>query len=280
MSNALPSKTNSASPPSGMQSGNGKRIPQGRKARLRKIVSLVIHEGVTTVDWLAENLGVSTMTVYRDVSELVDQGMLTRSYGEVSAPSSSLVETSSKLRLGQNNSLKDRIAAAALTYVHPGDAVMLDDSTTSAHLIPGLRDLAPVTVATNARFIEEGLIGDPHISLIHLGGDYHNWADAYFGPMTVRNIQGLGIDVCLMSVTAIAGGYCYHPDSIVAETKRAMIESSARNILMVDHTKFTRTGLHKFAPVSAFSAIITDAQTPQAELDKLRELGIDVVIVD
>lgn len=258
----------------------GKRIPQGRKARLRKIVALVIHEGVTTVDWLAENLGVSTMTVYRDVSELVDQGMLNRSYGEVSAPSSSLVETSSKLRLGQNNNLKDRIAAAALTYVHPGDAVMLDDSTTGAHLLPGLRELAPVTVATNARFIEEGLLDDPHISLIHLGGDYYNWADSYFGPMTVRNIQSLGIDVCLMSVTAIAGGYCYHPDPTVAETKRAMIASAARNILMVDHTKFTRTGLHKFVEVSDFSAVITDSETPETELDKLRDLGIEVVIVN
>lgn len=263
-----------------MQAGAAKRIPQTRKARLRKIVSLVIHEGVTTVDWLADNLGVSTMTVYRDISELVDQGMLTRSYGEVSAPSSSLVEISSKLRLGQNNTLKDLIAAAALTYVGPGDAVILDDSTTSAHMLPGLRELAPVTVATNARFIEEGLIGDPHISLIHLGGDYYNWADAYFGPMTVRNIESLGIDVCLMSVTAISGGYCFHPDPVVAETKRAMVDSATRNVLMVDHTKFTRTGLHKIVPVSKFSAVITDSETPQEELEKLREAGVEVVLVD
>ncbi|MGO1591507.1 MAG: DeoR/GlpR family DNA-binding transcription regulator [Ancrocorticia sp.] len=275
----LNSTENTPLNPRGIQPASSKRIPQARKVRLRKIVSLVIHEGVTTVDWLAANLGVSTMTVYRDVSELVDQGMLTRSYGEVSVPSSSLVETSSKLRLGQNTRLKDQIASAALTYVHPGDAVLLDDSTTSAHLLPGLRELAPVTVATNARFIEEGLISDPHISLIHLGGDYHNWADAYFGPMTVRNIQSLGIDICLMSVTAIAGGYCYHPDPAVAETKRAMVETAARSVLMVDHTKFTRTGLHKFASVQSFSAVITDAQTPQEELDKLAELGVDVVTI-
>ena len=257
-----------------------KRTPRNRKARLRKIVSLVIEEGVTTVEWLADHLEVSSMTVYRDVSELVDQGLLTRSYGEVSAASSSLVESSSKLRLGTNRELKDKIAKAALSYVHRGDAVLLDDSTTSAHLIPGLRELTPLSVATNARFIEELLINEPHMRLIHLGGDYLNWADAFFGPMTVNNIESLGIDICLMSTTAVRGAHCYHPDSNVADTKRAMIRSAQRRILMVDHSKFTRTALHRFVALSEFTAVITDSLTPLDEIRRIRESGVQVVVVD
>ena len=257
-----------------------KRSPRNRRARLRKIVSLVTQEGITTVEWLADHLDVSSMTVYRDVSELVDQGLLTRSYGEVSAASSSLTESSSKLRLGTNRELKDRIAKAAIKYVHRGDAVLLDDSTTSAHLIPGLRDLSPITVATNARFIEELLINEPHMSLIHLGGDYLNWADAFFGPMTVQNIENLGIDVCLMSTTAVRGAHCYHPDPTVAETKRAMIHSAQRSILMVDHSKFVRTALHRFVPITDFTAVITDSLTPADDIARIRDAGVEVVVVD
>ena len=256
-----------------------KRTPRNRKDRLRTIVSLVVQEGVTTVEWLAENLSVSSMTVYRDVSELVDQGLLTRSYGEVSTASSSLVESSSKLRLGMNRELKDKIAKAALKYVRRGDSILLDDSTTSAHLIPGLREMTPLTVATNARFIEELLTHEPHMGVIHLGGDYLNWADAYFGPMTISNIENLGIDVCLMSTTAVRGAHCYHPDSTVADTKRAMIEWAQRRILMVDHSKFTRTALHRFADLRDFTAVITDSLTPTQEVERIRDAGVEVVVI-
>ncbi len=269
-----------ASPVEALLAESTKRSPRNRRARLRKIVSLVSKEGVTTVEWLADNLAVSSMTVYRDVSELVDQGLLTRSYGEVTAASSSLTESSSKLRLGTNRELKDRIAKAALKYVRRGDAVLLDDSTTSAHLIPGLRNLSPITVATNARFIEELLINEPHMSLIHLGGDYLNWADAFFGPMTVRNIESLGIDVCLMSTTAVRGAHCYHPDPTVAETKRAMIHSAQRRILMVDHSKFVRTALHRFVAITDFTAVITDSLTPADDIARIRDAGVEVVVVD
>lgn len=268
------------SPVEALLAESTKRSPRNRRARLRKIVSLVSKEGVTTVEWLADNLEVSSMTVYRDVSELVDQGLLTRSYGEVSAASSSLTESSSKLRLGTNRELKDRIAKAAIKYVRRGDAILLDDSTTSAHLIPALRNLSPITVATNARFIEELLINEPHMSLIHLGGDYLNWADAFFGPMTIRNIESLGIDVCLMSTTAVRGAHCYHPDPTVAETKRAMIHSAQRRILMVDHSKFVRTALHRFVAITDFTAVITDSLTPADDIARIRDAGVEVVVVE
>ncbi len=283
--NSAPSDLEYSAPTTGRTSIKGpdnntvKRTPRNRKDRLRKIVSLVVQEGVTTVEWLADNLAVSSMTVYRDVSELVDQGLLTRSYGEVSTASSSLVESSSKLRLGMNRELKDKIAKAALKYVRRGDSILLDDSTTSAHLIPGLRELTPLTVATNARFIEELLTNDPHMGLIHLGGNYLNWADAYFGPMTVSNIENLGVDICLMSTTAVRGAYCYHPDSNVADTKRAMIRGAQRRILMVDHSKFTRTALHRFVAVSEFTTVITDSITPAQEIERIRDAGVEVVVV-
>ena len=283
--NSSPSDLEYSAPTTGRTSIKGpdnntvKRTPRNRKDRLRKIVSLVVQEGVTTVEWLADNLAVSSMTVYRDVSELVDQGLLTRSYGEVSTASSSLVESSSKLRLGMNRELKDKIAKAALKYVRRGDSILLDDSTTSAHLIPGLRELTPLTVATNARFIEELLTNDPHMGLIHLGGNYLNWADAYFGPMTVSNIENLGVDICLMSTTAVRGAYCYHPDSNVADTKRAMIRGAQRRILMVDHSKFTRTALHRFVAVSEFTTVITDSLTPAQEIERIRDAGVEVVVV-
>ena len=98
--------------------------------------------------------------------------------------------------------------------------------------------------------------------------------------MTVRNIESLGIDVCLMSTTAVRGAHCYHPDPTVAETKRAMIHSAQRRILMVDHSKFVRTALHRFVAITDFTAVITDSLTPADDIARIRDAGVEVVVVD
>lgn len=255
------------------------RRPAGREQRLREIVALAAGEGPVAPDQLAERLGVSVMTVYRDLAQLETEGLVIRSHGEVSAAASSLVEASCRLRMSTNTELKARIAAEALRLVRRGNSLMLDDSTTGRWLFPGLFERAPITVITNARFIAEAASEDPTVHLVSTGGDYVNWADAYFGPLTVATLERLHADLCIMSSSAVHQGFCYHPDPLAAQAKTAMLAHAERKVLLVDHTKFTRTALHQVYPVTAFTTVITDAGTPEAELEPFRAAGVEVRIV-
>lgn len=199
--------------------------------------------------------------MYRDIAELEANGTVSRERGIVSAAASTLTEASAQLRVQSQLDSKRRIAEAALDLVTPGMSLLLDDSTTNLHLFPHLAKKSPLTVITNARFIEEHVIRSGHLQLLSCGGDYYSWADAYFGPVTDATVAALNPDWVMMSTSAVSGGECFHPNSTVARTKRAMIESGRNLALLVDHTKFTRTALHKFAILDDFDVIIADSKT-------------------
>ena len=250
--------------------------PEGRR---RKIVSVVTQEGSCHIDELANLLEVSAMTVYRDVADLEKLQLVNLKRGEVFAAESSLNEAASKVRIGTHNKTKEKMAAAAKKYLNRGQSIMVDDSSSTIPVVEDLIDFEPITVATNAEFVATKLRHQPGVRLLMLGGQYEAWANAYFGELTEAAISRLSVDWVIMSSTAITNGFCYHPQENVARTKRAMIDSARKKLLLVDSTKFHKAALYKVCPVTEFDVIITDSKTPKEIVADLRDQGIEVKVV-
>lgn len=261
---------------SGGRRGRGTVAEQ--RARQRSIQDFVSTAGNRTVEEIAEEVGVSTMTVYRDLAELESGGHLRLARGVVTAAASNVHEASSRHRATQQLASKRALARAALEFIEPGSAVMMDDSSTGLCLAELLPQRLPLTVVTNYQALARELEQESEIRLILTGGEYTAWADAVMGPMTVKAIQGLRADVAVMSASSIHDAECFHPTEPPAEVKRAMLAASRFKVLYVDHTKFTRSALHLVAPVSAFDVVIVDAETPPAQVESLKVLGVRVVV--
>ncbi|MGW5645531.1 DeoR/GlpR family DNA-binding transcription regulator [Saccharopolyspora sp. NPDC003752] len=253
------------------------RRPSGKQQdRRRKITELVMAEGTMRIDDLVETVGASAMTVYRDLADLESQGLVHRNRGYVSAASSLLYEAASEYRLQQNTSEKEEIAQAAAELIEPGQALVLDDSTTGVYLARLLPERAPLTVVTNHRGVFGELAGASGISLICVGGDYLPWADAFVGGMALDALRNLRVDLAIMSVSAVTDGICCYPQQEMVQIKKAMLASARRRVLYVDHTKFRRRALHAVAPVEDFDVVIVDSQTTSADIEVLRDRGARV----
>jgi DeoR/GlpR family transcriptional regulator of sugar metabolism len=250
------------------------RRPSGKQQdRRRKITELVMEAGTLRIDDLVATLGASAMTVYRDLAELESQGLVHRNRGNVSAASSLLYEAASEYRLQQNEAEKEEIAREAAELVEPGQALVLDDSTTGVHLARLLPEKAPLTVVTNHRGVFNELANAPGISLICIGGDYLAWADAFVGGMALDSLRNLRVDLAIMSVSAVTDGIGCYPQQEMVQIKKAMLAAAQRKVLYVDHTKFQRRALHAVAPVEDFDIVIVDSKTPNAEVEVLRDRG-------
>ncbi|MEV5538756.1 DeoR/GlpR family DNA-binding transcription regulator [Saccharopolyspora shandongensis] len=253
------------------------RRPSGKQQdRRRKITELVMAEGTMRIDDLVETVGASAMTVYRDLADLESQGLVHRNRGYVSAASSLLYEAASEYRLQQNTAEKEEIAQAAAELIEPGQALVLDDSTTGVYLARLLPERAPLTVVTNHRGVFGELAGASGISLICVGGDYLPWADAFVGGMALDALRNLRVDLAIMSVSAVTDGICCYPQQEMVQIKKAMLASARRRVLYVDHTKFRRRALHAVAPVEDFDVVIVDSQTTSADIEVLRDRGARV----
>jgi DeoR/GlpR family transcriptional regulator of sugar metabolism len=249
-----------------------------QQARQLGISEAVMAEGSVRIEQLAERFQISVMTVHRDLDELEDRGLLRKSRGWATATSTSLVESSNVYRAGRQTAEKKTIAQAALDHVEPGQAIILDDSTTTLHLVPHLHSKAPLTIITNTLTIINELTSTRGLTLIGLGGEYYNWCSSFMGRITVREVEELRADVFFMSTSAIVDDICFHQTLETVDVKRAMFESASKRVLLVDGTKFEKRALHAMLPLADFDAVIVDSTTHSDHISRLRDSGVNVQV--
>lgn len=254
----------------------GRRTKQAE--RQQRITDAVMAEGTVRIEDLAERFDISVMTVHRDLDELESRGLLHKSRGAATALPSVLVESSDVFRAGRQLAEKDAIAHAALDFIEPGQAIFLDDSTTTLHLTPLLEAKSPLTVITNTTTVIEALRDVRGIRILGLGGQYYNWCSAFMGPTTTAEIRAMRADLSIMSTSAITDGLVFHQTLETVDVKRAMFESSSRRVLLVDHTKFEHRAMHALLPLHHWDAVIVDSGTPRARVDEMRAAGVDVIV--
>ena len=246
-------------------------------ARRQQIVATLVKFGEATVEDLAKDLDVSTMTIYRDVAELEASGLVTRRRGMIRAADSSLVESAAAIRIPSNTEAKTSLAKAVASYLRPGLSICLDDSTTNLAVLPYLEELQPATVITNAEFIAKEVRAQRDTQLILTGGTYETWADAYTGLIAQSSLASVRADICVMSATAVDLDHHYHPSQAMAQVKRAMLESSRFCILAIDSSKLERSGLFKVGDLTDFDVIVADARLPKEYTDALIDAGHTVI---
>ncbi|MEA5651724.1 MAG: DeoR/GlpR family DNA-binding transcription regulator [Cutibacterium granulosum] len=254
-------------------------VPQGPQGRQLAIAQAVIRAGSVSIDELVDFTGVSVMTIYRDLGVLEECGVVQRHRGQVFAVASGLHEADAEFRLEQSSVEKRAVAAKAAELINTGTSIMLDDSTSAVWVLRALADPSSVTVVTNsllvAREVTERLHSD---RLFVTGGEYQAWAHALMGPAAVSSIRSMHAEVCIVSASGISGKGCYHPYREVVEVKRAMIDSAETSVLLLDHTKFDRRALFKFAELREFDHVVVDERTPSTTLQQLAEWGVSVTI--
>ncbi len=255
-----------------MTSGEG----QDLAVRRETIKSLILQDGFARIEDLTKLLGVSLMTVHRDLDALAHQGYLTKIRGGATANPNALLESRVSERVLAMHEEKTAIAAHAAKLLAPGQTVFIDDSTTAMAMVPHLIASAPITVATNFLPVIAKLAGVRGVELIVLGGVYHSVPEACFGSRTVESIGHLHADLALMSTTGITGVSCYHRSEITVTSREAFMNNATTSVLLVDHAKFGRPATHLLCRLTAFDLVISDLGIDREDEQLLRSEGINL----
>jgi DeoR/GlpR family transcriptional regulator of sugar metabolism len=238
----------------------------------------VHSEGSVTVDQLVSLLGVSRMTVHRDLDVLEADAVLRKVRGGATALRSSLFESDFPFRLTSSVAAKDAIGRAAAKFVEGGQAVICDESTTTMAALRAIEASESITVITNCFPMMQYVNESTKHRLIGLGGDYVTRYQAFLGIVCEQAITNVYADVLLASCSAVRGSSTYHQDQQIVAVKRAMIKSAPTRLLLLDSSKVGVGALYHLGEISDFTHLITDDETPETLLDQARESGLEVVV--
>ncbi|OCP19359.1 MULTISPECIES: DeoR/GlpR family DNA-binding transcription regulator [unclassified Ensifer] len=247
--------------------------------RREEIAEYIMRAGQARIEDLVEHFGVSRMTIHRHIDQLAQQGILRKLHGMVTVQPSGLYESAFRYRDTVGKVEKETLAKAAMAYVEPGQAIMLDDSSTASALAPLLPVARPLTVITNSYVSASKLIDIDDVELICLGGRYHRTYNAYIGITCEKAIASLRANVLFCSASAVDGVTAFIQDAAVTKVKQAMMASSSRRILLLDHSKFGRVALNVLADLTDFDVVLTTDGINDDHRRRLLEAGVNLQII-
>lgn len=232
---------------------------------------MVIRAGTTSVDALIGSFDVSPMTLYRDLAALESRHVLTRSRGEVTAIASSLSETPVEFRSEQEVEEKSRIGQVVAGLIDQYSSIFIDDSTTSAHVIPHLTSTHQKTFMTNSLGIAKQIAQDlPYKEIILVGGSYIPNLNAAFGSEAESQFATLAPQSAIIGAAAADTRTIFHPIAEAASFKRMLIPQVSTTILAMTASKLTRTALFKVADIADFTSVVVDSSAPEPIVEELK----------
>jgi len=250
--------------------------------RLDLTLRLVRGSGRLSLAELADRLGVSEMTVRRDLDQLQEQGLVRRVRGGAVALDVPAEQAGFAVRERWHPAGRDRLARAAAALIEPGGTVLLDAGTTTAALAAHLPGRAPLTVAVLSLQAAARLADQPGIRLLVIGGESRAGERSLVGPIALAALDRLRFDTFVMSIGAVHHELGWSEfDLDDAAVKQAALRRAGRTIVVADATKLGVQAFARVAPLDAVGTLVTDAADPtDPTLTALRAAGVQILTAE
>jgi DeoR/GlpR family transcriptional regulator of sugar metabolism len=238
-------------------------------------------DGAVRVADLVQELGVSDMTVRRDLEALHEQQLLEKVHGgATSVAPSALFEPGFRAKAELQQDAKEAIASIAAGLVNPGQAIAISAGTTTFAVARRLVDVPSLTVVTNSVPVADVLYhgGRPDQTVILTGG-VRTPSDALVGPFAVTALRTVNVDLVILGVHGMdpRAGFTT-PNLLEADTDRALVEAGRRLVVVADHTKWGVIGVSTIAGLSQADMVISDDGLPADARTVLGSTARELVI--
>ena len=221
-----------------------------KEDRTTQILALLVQEKKIEVTELSAHLGVSQVTVRKDLDAMEAQGLITREHG-----------------------------FAVLSSTKDGDTIMIESGSCCALLAAALTELrSGITMITNSAFIADYIRRSSDFQIILLGGIYQQDAQVMVGPMVRQCAENFWVDRFFIGVDgwSARAGFT-NQDQMRAQAVRDMARQADRVIVLTESEKFDRHGTVPLNLKDQVKAVITDQNIEEQIVTELNARGIEVL---
>lgn len=240
--------------------------------RLEKIIQLVSDHKRIDVNSLSELLGVSKVTVRKDLDKLESKGLLRREHGYAVLNSGDDLN----VRLSYNYNVKRKIAEKAAELVQDNDTIMIESGSTCALLAEVLcQTKRNIKIITNSCFIANFLRQYDSCQIILVGGNYQPNSEVTVGPLLKQMVDLFHVDRVFAGTDGFSpevGFMC--KDMMRCEGVQYMADAAEETIILTDSSKFSKPSLVHQLSLDRVSRVITDKELDEENRNLLGSFGI------
>jgi len=231
--------------------------------------------GAGSYQELADFLGVSTMTVRRDVDDLSSRGLVIKTLGGVQradAPSY-LMETAIRGRMADQRLEKQAIAKLAVELIGDQQTLFIDGSTTCLELAKLIaRRMRGLTIITNSALASMEVGRNRNNTVIGTGGEFDPDSCCYVGASAEDAAERFYVDVAFISTMGFLPSEGTFESTVANfRVKQILTRRSERVVLLVDHSKFGQRALARVLDADEVDCVVTDEGTAKEYLSQLAE---------
>ncbi len=227
---------------------------------------------------IAEELGVSTETVRRDLAELESLGRLSRTYGGA-IKNTNRFEPALSERLSLKVSERRAIAAEAVSRYATEEVLLLGGGATLIQFARALREVSRrITVITPAYPIAVELAANPIIEIVMLPGIFEPQEHITVGPDTLRAMDSYNVRTAIIGASGVSTEGVSEALLRAGEVYGAMVQKSEQTVVLADSDKFDKRALVLLTEWNAATTLVTDV-APQGALRTALDRGGAKVIV-
>lgn len=255
--------------------------------RLNALRERLVRAGSLRVLDVAEEFGVSTETVRRDlkllaadgVAELVRGGARLRGERQGTGRSSPLLPVIERADVCRAE--KDAIGRAAAGLVRDGQVVLIDGGTTAVALARHLAQKRGLTVITNNLVVVGEVAHCPGWRINVVGGELSPSSMSLIGLTAIEDLRAAAVDIAFLGAAGVSVDFGFtSADRVEAELKRVMMTIARKVVVIADHTKMETSGFSTFAKPADIDVLVTSRGADTQVLRPFRDGGVEIIIAD
>ncbi|MGX7418041.1 DeoR/GlpR family DNA-binding transcription regulator [Carnobacterium gallinarum] len=226
--------------------------------RLEKIVALIETKGIIKVSDITDLLGVTEMTVRRDLQILEEQGLVQRIHGGAKKIESLNDRELSHLEKQEIHiEEKKKVAEIIAHLIVDGDTVFLGPGTTLEFVYDYL-EISFAKIITNSIHVFNRFVGDDRFELILIGGTYRSRTGAFIGSFANETLNKIRVKKAFIGTNGVFQNNITTSSEEEGVTQSLVLDNANEKYIVADHHKLNQEDFYRFYCLDEITALITD----------------------
>ncbi|MBR0898985.1 DeoR/GlpR transcriptional regulator [Bradyrhizobium tropiciagri] len=248
----------------------------GKRPRQESILSELRLSPAIRIRDLAARFAVSTETIRRDLDDLNERGLLSRTYGGA-AGSPLVLEPNFDER--RNTNVEERTAAAQSVsqLVHEGDVLMIDAGVTTIYVARRLSaEYKDLTVITNGFAVASALTANPGIRVMFCPGEFDGHEGGVSGEETIAFLRRFNASLAIVGASGLDEEGPTDTRTNSAWIKRIMVDRSDKAAVVIGKSKFGQKASHLICPMETLDFVASDGVPSSKLLTAISRAKVDL----